>query len=131
VSGVYDENLKPVSNSQETVEVTIPTGYTLPQTSGLLKEKQLIRSDQVFQQYVRNNGAAEDIKAGTYELSPSNSVQEIVAIITEGKIASNLVTIPPGFRIDQIERTLRNSGFSAEDSKAALDPANYSDTRTR
>lgn len=121
----YTDNLKPVSASTELVEVTIPTGYTLPQISDLLKEKQLIRNSQVFGQYVRNNGAAEDIKAGTYELSPSNSVQEIVAIITEGKIASNLVTIPPGKRVDEVERILRNSGYSAEEVKAALDPANY------
>lgn len=123
----YNENLKPVSSVTSVVEVTIPSGYTLPQIADLFKEKQLIRSSQVFQQYVRNNGAAEDIKAGTYEISPSNSVQEIVAIITEGKIASNLVTIPPGTRVDQIERILRNSGYSAEEAQAALEPANYSD----
>lgn len=123
----YNENLKPVSSSSAVIEVTIPTGYTLPQIADLLKEKQLIRSSQVFQQYVRNNGVAEDIKAGTYELSPSNSVQEIVAIITEGKIASNLVTIPPGTRVDQVERILRNSGYSAEEAKAALNPSNYAD----
>jgi UPF0755 protein len=123
----YNESLKPVSSAGDVIEVTIPTGYTLPQIADLLKEKQLIRSSQVFQQYVRNNGAAEDIKAGTYELSPSNSVQEIVAIITEGKIASNLVTIPPGTRVDQVERILRNSGYTAEEAKAALNPANYTD----
>jgi UPF0755 protein len=121
----YNENLKPVSSTGVLVEVEIPNGYTLPQIADLLKEKQLVRSSQVFQQYVRNNGAAEDIKAGTYELSSSNSVQEIVAIITEGKIASNLVTIPPGTRIDQVERILRNSGYSVEEAKAALEPANY------
>lgn len=123
----YQANLKPVSSTHELVEVNIPEGYLLPQISELLKDKKLIRNKQVFEQYVRNNGAAEDIKAGIYELSPSYSVQEIVAIITEGKIASNLITIAPGFRLDQIRRVFKNSGYSDREIDVALDPAEYLD----
>lgn len=121
----YYDNLKPVSSSQEVIEVTIPEGYTLPEISELLKEKRLIRNTRVFEQYVRNNGAAEDIKAGTYELSPSNSVQEIVAIITEGKITSNLITIAPGVRLDQVKKAFKNAGYSDEEITQALNPATY------
>lgn len=123
----YNENLKPVSSSESITQITIPKGSALPDVAMLLGEQDIIRNSTVFQQYVRNNGAAEDIKAGTYELSPSYSVQQIVAIITEGKIASNLVTIPPGVRIDQVKSILKNAGFQDSEVTQALNPRNYAD----
>lgn len=127
VRNYYNTNLKPVSNEQALVEVTIEQGATLPEISQLLKDKKLIRNQQVFEQYVRNNGAAEDIKAGTYELSPSYGVPEIVSILTQGKIVSKLVTILPGARVDQVEKMLTNAGFSESEVKDAMNPANYTD----
>lgn len=133
VAGVFgarqyvNNNLKPASTEQRLVEITIDKGMLLPQISTLLKDKQLIRNKRVFEGYVRSNGAAEDIKAGTYELSPSYSVQEIVSILTNGKIVSKLVTILPGSRIDQVKQSLTNAGFSQEQVAVALDSATYVD----
>lgn len=124
---LYSNNLKPVAASQKSVTVTIPSGYSLPQISKLLKDKGLIRSEWAFKEYVRNANADNDIKAGTYELSPSYSVQEIVSVITEGKIKTNLITILPGKRLDQIRAALISSGFSAAEVDKALDPAQYKD----
>lgn len=124
---IFHNNLKPVATNQASVTVTIPSGYSLPQIAKLLKDKGVIRSEWAFKEYVRNNNADDDIKAGTYELSPSYSTQEIVSIITEGKIKTNLLTILPGKRLDQIRATLIGSGFSAADVDKALDPAQYKD----
>lgn len=121
----YEENLKPVSSDQNVVEVTIESGSLLPKISNTLKEKNLIRNKRVFEGYVRSNGSAQDIKAGTYEISPSYGVPEIVSILTNGKIVSKLVTILPGSRLDQIHKTLINAGFSEDEVNAALDPASY------
>lgn len=121
----YDTNLKPVSYQQSLVEITIKEGSTLADVGRLLKEQKLIKNKQVFEQYVRNNGVAEDIKAGTYEISPSYGVPEIVSILTQGKIVSKLVTILPGARIDQVKTMLVNAGFSPLDVDEALKPSNY------
>lgn len=123
----YFDNLKAVSNSQTTVNVTIPKGSSLTQVAEILKDKQLIRNTWAFQQYVRNKGLQDKILAGTYAMKPSQDVPAIVEIITEGMITSKLVTITPGQRIDQIEQTLVNAGFSPESVKIALDPAQYAD----
>ncbi len=123
----YDENLKAVSSDQTLIEVTIPSGATLPEISEILKDKGLIRNKRIFEGYVRNNGASEDIKAGTYELSPAYTVPEIVSIITEGKIASNLITILPGMRIDQIKKLFISSGYTEAEVNEALDPTQYAD----
>lgn len=121
----YKQNLKPVAVSQRSITVTIPTGYVVPQISKLLKQKGLIRSEWAFKQYVRNTQADNDIKAGTYDLSPSYSVSEIVSIITEGKIKTNLITILPGKRLDETRKNLINSGFSQASVDEALNPDLY------
>lgn len=123
----YAQNLKPVSANQQPVSITIPSGYTLKQTANLLKEQGIIRNALVFEQYVRSVDASEQIKAGTYSLSPSYSVQEIVSILTEGKVKTNLVTILPGQTIMDVKKALLNAGFSASDVEAALQPENYAE----
>lgn len=124
---VYDQNLKPVAASQKSTTVTIPLGYTLPQITKLLKQKGLIRSEWAFKQYVRNNQADNDIKAGTYELSSSYSVPEIVSIITLGKIKTNLLTILPGKTITEIKEAFIKNGFSQETVESAFNPDLYKD----
>lgn len=124
----YYDNLKPVSaSSSETVQFVIPSGAVLPEIADSLKEANLIRDTRVFQQYVRSNGADEDIKAGTYELSPSYAVQDIVAIITEGKIVSSLITILPGMNLEQIKEAFTRSGYSTEEIAQGFEPTQYED----
>lgn len=123
----YTQNLTSVSSSQKALLVTIPTGETIPEIGKKLHEQGVIRATWAFEWYVRTHNLGNSLKAGTYSLRPSQSVQEIVTILTEGKVDTALVTILPGKRIDQIRDSLINKyQFSAEEVDAALDPANYS-----
>src|SRR5690349_21268850 len=83
---IYTNDLKPAKVGQRSMSITIPKGATLKDVAASLKENGIIKSDWAFAQYVRNKQAESEIKAGTYDLSPSQSVEEIVSIITEGKI---------------------------------------------
>ncbi len=121
----YYDNLKPLSTSQQSVNLTIPAGSTLTEVSEILHKNLLIRNRWAFRQFVLSKQLEDEIQAGTYAIKPSQGVAEIVEIITQGKVASNLVTIKPAQRIDQIEQTLVNSGFSPDEVKTALDPAQY------
>ncbi len=121
----YTNNLGPVSSSQKTITVIIPSGASLDEVATILEKAKVIRKAWAFKQYVLSRQKEDEIQAGTYAIKPSQSVEEIVEIITEGRVASNLVTIKPAQRIDQIEQALVNSGFAPEDVKAALDPAMY------
>ena len=47
--------------------------------------------------------------------------------MTKGKVATRLVTILPGRRIDQVRADMINSGFTPASVDKALDPAQYSD----
>lgn len=121
----YQVNLQALNASTGTVTVTIPTGSTLRQTATLLKDQKIIKSSWAFERYVQSNDAGDKIKAGTYELSSSYDVSQIVSIITEGKIATNLVTILPGQRLDQIKKTFVTVGFTQAEVDDAFKPERY------
>jgi UPF0755 protein len=123
---LYEANLEPVSGTNNSIIVTIPTGSTLPKIADLLKNSGVIKSAWAFEWYVRNdNYAKTSLEAGTYILHPNQSVQQIVNQLSEGKAAGNLVVILPDQRIDQIEAALTNDGFSKESVITALNPAQY------
>ncbi len=124
----YNQNLRPVSASQKNVIFTVQKGASVQEVGASLKEAGLIRSSWAFEWYFRTNNLREYLKAGTYNLRPNLSVSEIADVITQGRVATDLVTIIPGLRLDQVRSTLIDKyGFSAASVDAALDPSNYND----
>lgn len=121
----YFANLKPVSSSQKTVIFTVPSGATISQIGSLLSKQSLIRSSWVFEWYVHSANLSDSLEAGTFALSPSDSVQQIASTISSGHVAEGIVTILPGKNIIQIENSLINDGFSPSSVKQALSPTNY------
>src|ERR1019366_1699872 len=88
----------------------------------------IIHSAGAFELYVSSQQERSALEAGTYNFSPSESVQEIVAQLSHGKIAANLVTILPGQRLAQIEQAFNNDGFTSNQvSNAFGDPTQYDD----
>lgn len=124
---VYNRALEPVGTSQKLELVTIEPGVSAQEISNLLKERGLIRESWAFQWYVRSNGLISGLKAGTYALNQHQSTSEIVSILAQGEVATDLVTILPGQRLDQIEAALINAGFKPSDVESALNPNNYLD----
>jgi len=126
VRHIYFENLRPVSSVGHKAQlVTIKPGATVETIAQQLHGAGLIRSSWAFKLYVSSKNVRELLEAGTYALDPSQSVADIVSQLTHGKVATNLVTIIPGQRLDQIRTTLINYGFSATDVNSALNAANY------
>lgn len=118
-------NLEPVNPKGSSQEVTIEKGLSVGQIGTQLEKAGLIRKAWAFQRYVQIRGGAAYMQAGTYTLSPSQSTPAIVEQLTHGKVATKLVTILPGQRLDQIRTSLINQGFSEADVDAALEPTQY------
>ncbi len=121
----YYDHLKPVSASQRTQLVTIPMGSSVKEIGGLLEKQGVIRASWAFEWYVRNNNLRDSIQAGTYSLRPNQSVQEITNELTQGKVATDLVTILPAQRIDQVKKAFVASGFSQQEVDKAFEPTQY------
>lgn len=121
----YERNLTPISDSQKITLITVNSGESSNQIAAQLQKAGLIRDTWVFDWYVHSQEVRDSLEAGTYAFTPSQDVQQIVAQLIQGKIATKLVTILPGKRLDQITQTLINAGFSPTDVSAALNSANY------
>jgi len=116
-----NNGLEPVdANSEEVIEVEIPSGSSRRDIALILEENELINSSLVFDFYVRFNDES-NFQAGTYLMSPSMSVDEIVDYLNEGgtpimdlPLAS--ITIPEGVHIENIaERFEENTDFSSDE----------------
>lgn len=125
VRHLYDQALQPVSGSEEVILVEVPSGASVQEIATELKEQGLIRESWAFEWYVRNSTFRDDLKAGTYALRPSQDVPHIVDVLAQGEVATDLVTIVPGERLDQVRVALINSGFKPEAVDAALEPGQY------
>ena len=122
---VYLQDLKPVNASQRNVSIVIVRGASAKQIGVELKKQNLIRSNWSFEWYLRSKEVRDALQSGTYELRSSQSVQEIVDVLTQGKIVTNLVTILPDQRIGQIRARLISNGFSAKEVDEGLNPELY------
>jgi UPF0755 protein len=121
----YENTLQPVSSSAPVQTVTVQSGSSIDEIANMLSSLKIIRSSWTFQAYVRRENVGAELQAGTYSLSGSQNVQSIVSQLTHGKVQAQLITILPGQRLDQVEQSLINDGFSKASVEAALQPAQY------
>jgi UPF0755 protein len=123
----YDSYLAPLSRNQTTQIFVVKSGDSVKEIADNLQTAKLIRSSWAFQLYVQRSDQATQLQAGTYALSPSQSIPDIALTLSKGKVATKLVTILPGRRIDQVRADLINSGFTPGAVDRALNPDEYSD----
>lgn len=130
VRHMYSQGLKPVSSDQTSQLLTIKSGTSTKGIADQLASAHLIRSAWAFELYVHSKELGAKLQAGTYALSPSEGTVAIIKTLTKGVVSTNLVTILPGRRIDQVRADLINDGFSPTNVDKALNPAQYSDVPT-
>ena len=121
----YRQQLTPLATETTSISVTIPTGSSTKQIATQLEQQKIIKNALVFEWYVRLNNLRDSLQAGVYALDPSQSVQQISAILSNGKVQKNYYTILPAKRLDQIKASLIKAGYSEESVNTALNPASY------
>ncbi|MEX1995727.1 MAG: endolytic transglycosylase MltG [Candidatus Saccharimonadales bacterium] len=121
-------NLSPVAASnKDTSYFTVAAGSSVQDIGLDLKRASLIRSSQAFEIYVRGKELGVKLQAGTYILSPSMSVQQIVKKMTEGDVARNLFTILPGKSLKEIKKAFADAGYGKKEIQTAFNPITYAD----
>jgi len=117
----YSSQLAPVDSSNTDKQVvTIESGSTPSDIAKLLEDEKLIRSQDAFLWYTRINGVQNNLQAGAYRLSPSESTPEIVEHLTSGKVDTFSVTFLPGATLMDNREVLVSAGYSDEEVDAAL-----------
>ncbi|WP_297075879.1 endolytic transglycosylase MltG [uncultured Enterococcus sp.] len=99
-------SLQPLDKkSNQKIEVVIPTGSSNKSIGEILEEKKVIKSGTVFNYYTKFNNLT-GFQAGTYDFSPSMTLEEIGKELknggASGQQADAKLTIPEGYDIDQI-----------------------------
>jgi UPF0755 protein len=121
----FTMSLAPLSGSQQEVVVTIPVGASAPEIGETLEDMEIIRSALSFDVYTRINGSRDVLQAGSYRFSPTESVQRIVERIVSGDVATDLFTILPAQRLDQVKASFLSAGYSQAEVAEAFRPENY------
>jgi UPF0755 protein len=116
----YGQQLQPVNSRDESRQpVTIAAGTTPDAIAEQLKEEGLIRDTFAFALYTRFQGVQNSLQAGSYRLSPSESLPEIVEHLTNGTVDTFTITIIPGSTLEDIRAVFKNAGYSDEEITAA------------
>ncbi len=100
----------------------IEQGETLWSVSLRLESGGLISDSTVFRRVVQAEGLDRQIEAGAYTLRPSMTMHEIMQELQVGRVPDVLITIPEGWRIEQVARKLYQEGVIRSE-QASLDEA--------
>lgn len=114
---------KPMSDRSETVTVTIDDGTSTLGIGKILKSNGLIRNEFAFLVKVKTSEYNGKLGSGSFTLSPSMKIAEIIRKLSEPKpvLETVNVTFPEGYSIEQMAQELENKGVvSAEDFLKAI-----------
>ena len=91
----------PYQNDERPVRFDVAPGTPARAIATNLREAGLIGDTRLFEAYVRANNIAQRLEAGTYLLSPSMTMVEIVEALQNSRAQGIVVTIPEGWRLEQ------------------------------
>ncbi len=99
----------------------VRSGDSAGSISERLQSAGLIKSALAFRLMAERLGVSGDLGVGEYELSPSMRPSEILDILSSGKTrAGPLVTIPEGWRSEEIAERLASKGIGTADEFMAI-----------
>lgn len=109
--------LPPVGFTPDTL-VVIPSGYSVKEIAGLLRERDVIRSEALFSFLVSYKEKEAAIAAGDYLFTEPLPLWQVVRRFTDGVhgIATHRVTFPEGVTVKEMSRILGAAlpGFDQE-----------------
>ena len=111
--------LQPVNEQSDTqIAVEIPMGSGITMISSILEEKGVIQDARIFKYYAKFKNESQ-FQAGSYSLSQSMTLDEIIESLKTGKVYREPVftmTVPEGLTLEQIAAIVeKNTSHSAQD----------------
>jgi UPF0755 protein len=108
--------MRPVSKTGQDMVFTVPTGSSFSSVARRLEAVGLIRSKTSLYILAWWEDTTTKIKAGEYLLSPTQTPQDILDYLVQGKVREYVVTIPEGFNMFQIADLLKKAGLVSRKS---------------
>jgi len=109
---VYNNFLGPVNiHDTNRVSFEIESGTSVTAIGSNLQKQGLIHKGSIFKYLVQLEGVTNQLSYGTFELSPSMSVNQIIDELTSGSQTNErTLTIVPGWTCEDIAEYLFNEG---------------------
>ncbi len=118
----YNKAFDPGNTAE--VEFVVPQGATTSTIANMLEEKGLIGNADIFRYKTKLNALDGSYQAGTFKLSASMTMEEIMTALQKAKSRDTVrFTIPEGYTLKQIAHKLAEEGVveSVESFYKALD----------
>lgn len=103
--GWWGKQLGPLSSDTSPKVFVVTKGAGVSEIAKKLKENNLIRSELAFKLYVKQNNLASKLQAGSYKLSPSMSVSQILNALQSGS-EDAWITLIEGWRVEEMAEKL-------------------------
>ncbi|NTW61396.1 endolytic transglycosylase MltG [Candidatus Saccharibacteria bacterium] len=127
----FDQLSAPGKDTSQLILEKIESGASPDQVAKQLEVDSIIKNATVFSLYIRLTGKQGNLQAGSYRLSPAESVPEIVSHLVNGSVDTFNITFYPGATIRDYSKTnstkkydattvLKNAGYSDQDISSAL-----------
>lgn len=101
----------PVSADPSPVPFTVEIGETAVSISNKLVEQGFITNPDLFRLFLRYNGMDASLEAGDYQLRRDMNMREIAAVLQKASFEEVSVTIPEGWRAEQVAELLSREGI--------------------
>lgn len=117
----YQFSLQPADpDSKQSIRFVVKKGEGNSQIASNLENKKIIRSSAAMVLYLKLARKPASLQTGTYVISPSYSVQEVVSHLENGNTDLFNVRISPGRTLSEIKKDLGQYGYTADEVDAAL-----------
>ncbi len=107
----YDLNEAVDAGSTEKVVFSIEKGSAAKTIASDLYDQDLIVSDISFVRDVEDQDLSGSLRYGSFVLSPSMTLADVVKILTTEGTGTLALTVPEGFTVDQIDARLTDLGL--------------------
>ncbi len=125
---VYSQFFMPVNPSDTVVrEFVIEKGSSIATIGNNLYKEKLIRNKGIFKYIIQFQGLTSKIQYGSYPLSSSMDINQIISMLTSGtETTERTITIIPGWTVEDIAAYLLRQG-AIKDTKEFLSLCNNAD----
>jgi UPF0755 protein len=108
-----------VSDDPTPVSFVVESGETASDVASRLEQEGLVVSGEVFRRFMTYHGLDVSLEAGSYSLRPSMTMHEIAEALQHGGADTFTVTIPEGWRMEQVAWLVEEQGLMRGDDLLA------------
>jgi UPF0755 protein len=113
---MHQEELnQPVSDDPTSVSFSVEPGETAGGVAARLEEQGLVVNGEVFQRFMTYEGLDTSLEAGTYSLRADMTMYEIAEALQHGGSNAVTITVPEGWRAEQVGWLLEQHGLMRSD----------------